>query len=190
MENNPAGFWVRLGALFLDGLFINLIAWLLGFMFITSWQNGITEIIQFLYLLVVPIVWYGYTIGKRACTIRIIHMDGSNVRFWTMIKRNVVGGLLYVLPTTLPVIYLALTLDTRIWAVFSFQTVDFPASTLSNNALTLLTAGLLLSFALLLVSAFMVGVSKSRRSLHDLIAGTYVTRDTPNETEMVYREKI
>ena len=37
----------------------------------------------------------------------------------------------------------------------------------------------------LIVSAFMVGLRADKRGLHDLIAGTYVTRNAPHEDHMM-----
>ncbi len=35
-----------------------------------------------------------------------------------------------------------------------------------------------------IVSAFMVGLREDKRSIHDFVAGTYVTYAEPGETEM------
>jgi uncharacterized RDD family membrane protein YckC len=52
-------------------------------------------VIYFLYGLIVPVVWYGYTVGKRLVGIRIARINGEKVSLWTMIKRNVIAGLVY-----------------------------------------------------------------------------------------------
>ncbi|WP_422661421.1 RDD family protein [Paenibacillus sp. EC2-1] len=94
-----AGFWIRLGAMVLDGLIIGIP---LGFL---SYQidggmdrEPITDILSMLYSLLLPIFWYGYTIGKRICGIRIRKVyDHMPPSFGTMLMRNVVGGVVYVL---------------------------------------------------------------------------------------------
>ncbi len=118
METKPAGFWIRLGALLLDGILFNGLAFLLGLFLLAAWQDGITELAQFLYALLLPVFWYGYTVGKRVFKIRIIHMNGTNVGIWTMIKRTIIGGLIYVLPILISVTILSFTVDTRIWLTF------------------------------------------------------------------------
>lgn len=189
METKPAGFWIRFGAILLDGLLFNGLAFFLGLFLLAAWQDGITELAQFLYALLLPVFWYGYTVGKRVFKIRIIHMDGTDVGIWTMIKRTIIGGLIYVLPTLITVTILSFTVDTRIWLTF-LQDIDLNEEfILSGFDFTILTFGLFSSVILLIVSAFMVGLSKSRRSIHDLIAGTYVTKQSPTETEKIDKEE-
>jgi uncharacterized RDD family membrane protein YckC len=56
----------------------------------------ITDILSFLYALLTPIFWNGFTIGKRICGIRIVKVsDGQPPGLGTMLLRNVVTGLLY-----------------------------------------------------------------------------------------------
>ncbi|GAF24177.1 hypothetical protein JCM19047_4052 [Bacillus sp. JCM 19047] len=188
METKPAGFWIRLGALLLDGILFNGLAFLLGLFLLAAWQDGITELAQFLYALLLPVFWYGYTVGKRVFKIRIIHMGGTNVGIWTMIKRTIIGGLIYVLPILISVTILSFTVDTRIWLTFVQNNDLSEEFILSGFDFTILALGFFSSLILLVASAFMVGLSKSRRSIHDLIAGTYVTKQSPAETEKIDKE--
>ncbi|GAE30330.1 RDD family protein [Halalkalibacter hemicellulosilyticus] len=155
MTQNPAGFWIRLGASILDGIFIN-IAFFVIFLLIplpgasvelfnlediivyTQEQllkDTILGIGNLLYMLVIPVVWFGFTVGKRICGVRIVKLDGSKLGIGAMILRTVVAGILY--------------------------TVSF---------------GLLL-----IISGLMVAFRQDKRSIHDFIAGTYVTRDLPEQ---------
>ncbi|MCA1056001.1 RDD family protein [Rossellomorea aquimaris] len=133
----PAGFWIRLGAGILDWLVINLpLILIIGL--ITgefSDENSIVSTITFIYVLITPVLWKGYVVGKRIAGIRIVRKDGRNVHIGNMLMRNIVGGLAYVL-----------------------------------------TLGIGL-----IVSAFMVGLREDKRSIHDFIAGTYVTHAKPDE---------
>jgi uncharacterized RDD family membrane protein YckC len=137
MVQSPAGFWIRLAARLLDGLIlgaaIGLLSLLLG-LDISRGRNpfGILEI---LYFIIVPLAWFGYTIGKKICSIRIVKVDGSKLGVGAMILREFVGALIY---------------------------------------------GFTLGIAAI-VSAFMVGLREDKRSIHDLIAGTYVTHEPPDE---------
>ncbi|WP_456276657.1 RDD family protein [Bacillus sp. AK128] len=136
MESNPAGFWVRFGASILDGILLFIVTVLLNLAvyqeFVTE-ATFLTNMIDFLYYLLLPILWYGYTIGKRAVGIRIARVDGGKVGIGTMLLRNVVAGIVYGITLGIGVI----------------------------------------------VSAFMVGLREDKRSIHDFIAGTYVTYDEP-----------
>ncbi len=137
MVNRPAGFWIRLGANLLDGLMIGIplfiIAMILGLS--DDQSNTLNSIINPIYSLVVPVIWYGYTVGKRICGIRIVKLDGSNVGIGTMLLRIIVAGFVYVI-----------------------------------------TLGLAL-----IASIFMVAFRKDKRSVHDMLAGTYVTYNAPGE---------
>ncbi|MGV3466223.1 MAG: RDD family protein [Heyndrickxia sp.] len=135
MFENPAGFWRRFGALILDGIVFMII----GLLFIgidnKDTRDSINGIVQLVYQTALPIIWFGYTLGKRALGIRIVKKDGSNPTIGTMLLRNIVGGIVY---------------------------------------------GITFGIALI-VSAIMVGVREDKRSIHDFIAGTYVTNNPPRK---------
>ncbi|PYZ96424.1 hypothetical protein CR205_11925 [Alteribacter lacisalsi] len=134
--SNPAGFWVRLGGNIVDGLLVSITLGILAGLIYGQWFSLETtwlDVLGLPYYLLVPVFWYGYTVGKRAVGVRIVKLDGDNVTFWTMIKRDIIAGLLY---------------------------------------------GITFGIAAI-VSAFMIGIRKDKRSIHDFIAGTYVTHDPP-----------
>lgn len=133
-QRNPVGFWRRFGASLLDGIIIGIPLSLIAYL-ITGKAEGepVTNAISFLYSLLIPVFWYGYTIGKKLLGIRIVKMNGENVGIGAMLLRLLVGGLVY---------------------------------------------GITFGIAAI-VSAIMVGVRADKRSIHDFIAGTYVTSDKP-----------
>ena len=91
--NDPAGFWIRFGALVLDALIVGVPLTIIAKM---SGDKYVTDILSFLYTLLTPILWNGYTIGKRLCGIRIVKVsDGRPPTLGTMLLRNVVGALIY-----------------------------------------------------------------------------------------------
>jgi uncharacterized RDD family membrane protein YckC len=100
-------------------------------------EDPITSLIGFIYAVAVPILWYGYTIGKRIVGVRIVKVNGKKLGIGTMLLRVLVAGIVY---------------------------------------------GLTLGIALI-VSVFMVVFRKDKRSLHDMMAGTYVTYSKPGEIE-------
>lgn len=94
--NENAGFWIRLGASLLDGLIVSIPLTIISFILTGGQGNDhITEIIGFLYSLLLPVLWNGYTIGKRLCGIQIRKLDGSVPGIGTMLLRNVVAGIVY-----------------------------------------------------------------------------------------------
>lgn len=134
LEMNPVGFWRRFGAMLLDGLLFGLPLSLLLSIILGGEENDyLIDVITFLYLLLLPLFWNGYTIGKRVVGIRIVKMNGENVGIGNMLLRELVGRLIYII-----------------------------------------------TFGIgLIVSAIMVAVREDKRSIHDLIAGTYVTSNQP-----------
>lgn len=105
MNTERAGFWIRLLAAILDGIIIGVIASILNAILgidvdVTDAGvegRGVQGILEFLYMLIVPVIWVGYTIGKRITGIRIVKVDGSNVTIGTMLMRTLVSGIVYVL---------------------------------------------------------------------------------------------
>ncbi|MEK3887188.1 RDD family protein [Bacillus sp. FSL K6-3431] len=134
MVTNPAGFWVRLGAFILDGLIIGIPLAILGFLVTGGVENNsITSSLGYAYTLILPIVWFGYTIGKKICGIRIVKVNGEKLGVGAMLLRTFVAGIIY--------------------------------------GITFGIAGI--------ITAFMIGLRKDKRAIHDLIAGTYVTYEKP-----------
>ncbi|MUV38845.1 uncharacterized protein JNUCC1_02716 [Lentibacillus sp. JNUCC-1] len=136
MVSNPAGFWIRLGAIIIDQIFLFLALGIVGFLLFKEFlvEGFFVDAISSLYFVLLPIFWCGYTVGKKGTEIRIVREDGDEVGFGTMFLREVVGGFVYVLTLGIGVI----------------------------------------------VSVLMVGLREDKRSIHDFIAGTYVTYDEPD----------
>ncbi|MCM3760430.1 RDD family protein [Halalkalibacter oceani] len=137
----PAGFWIRLGALIIDGLLIFVAVLIVGSLIgiDVSLESDTFENFQgavnLLYTLLLPVFWHGYTVGKRICGIRIVKLDGSDVGIGAMLLRTIVAGFVYVI--TLGIAFI--------------------------------------------VSIFMVVFRKDKRSIHDMLAQTYVTYQKPKD---------
>ncbi|CAH0346722.1 RDD family protein [Bacillus sp. CECT 9360] len=131
---NPAGFWRRLLANILDGLIIGISVSVISYLITRNWEaDTFDSVANMVYALIIPIIWHGYTVGKKIMGVRIAKVNGGKLGFGAMLMRTLVAGLVY---------------------------------------------GLTIGIALI-VSAFMVGLRKDKRALHDLMAGTYVTFDKP-----------
>ncbi|MFA1710941.1 RDD family protein [Peribacillus frigoritolerans] len=132
--SDSVGFWKRLFAGVLDGIIVSAPLAIIFVVITGDWENeDFSTLFNFLYMVIVPILWYGYTVGKRIVGIRIVRMDGKKVGIGTMLLRYLVAALVYAITLGIGVI----------------------------------------------VSAFMVGIRKDHRSIHDFIAGTYVTSNKP-----------
>ena len=96
MNQELAGFWRRFGASVLDNLVF--VPFFIIFMFVgmsLDTAEGVVGILQTLYYLIVPIVWVGFTVGKKALDIRIVRMDGQKITIWTTVKRYLLSGIIY-----------------------------------------------------------------------------------------------
>ncbi|GAA0592746.1 RDD family protein [Virgibacillus siamensis] len=120
MEKSRAGFWIRLGANILDGLLLGVPIGILAVVLGLSVGNKdiITTVITALYYLLLPVLWYGYTVGKRACSIRIERIDGEKIGFRTMVLRHIVGfiivyGLTFGIATIVSAFMVGLREDKR-----------------------------------------------------------------------------
>ncbi|WP_410511079.1 RDD family protein [Paenibacillus sp. BR2-3] len=132
----PAGFWIRVLANILDTIVVMIPLAFISYLITGDWENDIyTNILSGLYYLILPVIWFGYTVGKRMVGIRIVKVNGETVGFGTMLMRVIVASIIYGITFGIAVI----------------------------------------------VSAFMMGMREDKRSIHDLIAGTYVTYEKPDK---------
>ncbi|MEJ8544468.1 RDD family protein [Brevibacillus borstelensis] len=115
LPSNPVGFWRRLGANLLDGVIIGIPLVLLTWLITGGFEdNLVSNLISTLYSLLVPVFWYGYTVGKKIVGIRIVKMDGSPVGIGTMLLRLIVGmGLVYGLTFGIAAIVSAIMVGVR-----------------------------------------------------------------------------
>lgn len=115
MIRNEAGFWIRFGASLLDGLIVGIPLAVLSFMLDGGTDREfLTDILSFLYALLLPVFWNGYTIGKKICGIHIRRIDDFlPPTLWTMIKRNVICGLIYAITLGIAVIVSAFMVGLR-----------------------------------------------------------------------------
>ncbi|WP_347861655.1 RDD family protein [Salimicrobium sp. PL1-032A] len=104
----PAGFWVRLGASILDSIIVGIVLALLAFLVYGDVSRvdeaSPLDILSFLYALLLPVFWRGYVIGKKLMSIRIVQKTGEDVTIVNMLLRLVVAGLVYVLTLGIGVI--------------------------------------------------------------------------------------
>ncbi|WP_242217942.1 RDD family protein [Bacillus cereus group sp. BfR-BA-01380] len=96
MDQQLAGFWRRFGANIIDGLL--MVPFVVIFMLLGVSEEASDKIVSSLstlYYLIVPIVWAGFTVGKKALNIRIVCIDGKEITIWTTLKRYLLAGFVY-----------------------------------------------------------------------------------------------
>lgn len=98
MERN-AGFWIRLRAILVDGIFLSITLGFLSYILFGVFldDNFFLDTLNLVYFIILPFVWYGYTIGKKAFGIRIVSIHGNKLGLGQMILRELVGGIIYAL---------------------------------------------------------------------------------------------
>lgn len=111
-----AGFWIRIGALILDGVIIGIPLSIISSIVVGGGDAGdnFSNIMTFLYSLLVPVIWGGYTIGKRICGIRIRKVnDHEAPGIGTMLFRNLIAAIVYALTLGIGVIISAFMIGLR-----------------------------------------------------------------------------
>lgn len=153
-----AGFWRRVGAFFIDSVILGIVGWILGFFFADAfirmggWERLIGFGIAALY--VVPLnsrLGRGQTVGKRALGIRVVSKSGLPLG----LARSSVRSLVLMLPYFLN------------GAPIAMAVVNFDGGILFTEVV----------FGLGLSILYLIAFNaRTRQSLHDLVAGSYVVR--------------
>lgn len=93
----PAGFWIRFAASILDAIVVTVPVTFISYLITGGWEGDIyTSILSLLYYIILPIVWFGYTVGKRIVGIRIAKVNGEKVGFGTMFMRVIAAAIIYI----------------------------------------------------------------------------------------------
>ncbi|RXI95575.1 RDD family protein [Anaerobacillus alkaliphilus] len=114
--SNSAGFWIRLGASIIDGIILFIVLGVISTILYGKFYMEtftVIDILNGLYYLLLPVFWYGYTLGKRAVGIRIARVDGEKVGIGTMLLRDLVAGLVYAITLGIGVIVSAFMVGLR-----------------------------------------------------------------------------
>lgn len=179
---SPAGIIRRGFGNLIDVLLLLVVAWLLALLFNTE-NSLFYDLLEFIYYIITPVLWVGYTVGKRSVGVQINRINGKKVILWTMIKRHLFGTVVLISPFLLGALLLFITTDLSINLLFNGGLVsDEERTLLANNEATIAIYAVISGVGVMvlnLVNIFMVGLRKDHRGIHDFIAGTYVkkTRD-------------
>ncbi|WP_138419451.1 RDD family protein [Aquibacillus sediminis] len=118
--NNPAGFWNRVTARILDIIIISVSIALISiplygdlYLFTDVYNYRLIDLSGFLYGIILPIIWCGYTLGRRVVRNRIVGIDGGNVGYRTMLLRERVASIVYALTLGIGIIISAFMVGIR-----------------------------------------------------------------------------
>ncbi|WP_138493780.1 RDD family protein [Paenibacillus pinistramenti] len=112
----PAGFWIRFAASIVDSLLLwigGMILSLIIYGEIGGSRSSVTDTLTFLYMLIVPVVWGGFTVGKRMLGIRIRRMNGGSPGILNMLLRTLAAGLVYTITFGIGIIVSAFMVGMR-----------------------------------------------------------------------------
>ena len=103
----PAKLWQRFFARIIDGLIIGvpivfLLSFTIGYDFVIEPRanfifNLFMLLIVTVYMISLPVTWYGWSVGKRLLGIRITHVNGQDVTWKVMVKRELFILVVYIL---------------------------------------------------------------------------------------------
>ena len=181
-ENNThqviryAGFWVRSGALLVDGLISLPLIFLYYYLFRFSWNSAVIIQIPYLFLWAAYNIYFlgrwGQTIGKMATHVKVTRLDGSPIGYKQAFLRHVVDLALEIIGKISFLI-----------ALFSVSRANFEISGWEARNTLLRDASPYWGFwaehalAIWTLSEMIVLLlNKKKRALHDFIAGTVVIR--------------
>ena len=96
MTKKPAGIIARALAFFVEmSIFVVLggvVVLIIKGEYNVTWMSGLTfQLFYTLYLTILPVLWIGYSMGKRMCKIKVKRIDGENVKLSNMVMREVIG---------------------------------------------------------------------------------------------------
>ncbi|MFC4101682.1 RDD family protein [Paenibacillus xanthanilyticus] len=96
----PVGFWARLGGVLMDGLIFFIPFGFIGLLIFGEWNGNkawsySVDALSYLYMIFLPLLWGGRTLGKKAIGARIIRVSGQPLGIGTMLLRTVVSNILY-----------------------------------------------------------------------------------------------
>ncbi|WP_053217263.1 RDD family protein [Virgibacillus senegalensis] len=97
----PAGLGNRILARILDSVIISLGTGLIFYLLYGEFINGngiqLIDLAGLFYGLILPVVWHGYTLGRRMTGNRIVRIDERKIGIGTMLLRDIVAGVFYAL---------------------------------------------------------------------------------------------
>ena len=163
-----AGFWIRIGAMLLDGLCMLPLTLFTFFNILSIKSLPIAIITPFIYLAYKVLLEYKYgaTLGKMICKIRVVNIQHQPITLTESLVRN----LPIILSTLLSIATSYITFTSEGFAdITSF--IEYGTYTATLTLVTLfnrLFGGLYIADGICLIA------NSKKQALHDTIAGTYV----------------
>jgi len=168
-EVKYGGFWLRLGALIIDGLILAPISVGVGYFNGTTWKSlPILIVLSLVTLSYKPLMElvYGATLGKMAFKLKVVNVNFDAPGIREALLRNIFN----IVPDVAAIFF----------SVYMFMDPEFESVTglmeFYNFSQKFATKQLFdwIVLVILLVDMIVLLSDKEKRSLHDKIGGTYV----------------
>ena len=171
-----AGFWLRLIAMFIDGVVFLPVAIIYLYTRAESWEMAVMTTIPYCFLYALYNIYFhgrwGRTIGKMVIRIKVVRQDGEDIRYGQAFMRHSVDLVL----ATLSAAAFSMALDSVKDTGF-FHGDWQQLNTLFHNALPPWWNSVKAATQTWVFSELVVLLTnKEKRSVHDFIAGTVVIR--------------
>ncbi len=172
-----AGFFIRLFCQAIDGSVVWTVSQVLGWLIFHSyWFFILTNFLSFaffrFYFMVLTGLW-GQTPGKMLAKIRVIRLDGYEVRWFNAILRNIFETLLVL------VMFMgyAMALSHTTMHDFDLMPAVEREATLEKYIPPFVGYCVLARYVYAFSEFFVLLFNKKKRAIHDFIAGTVIIRD-------------
>lgn len=169
------GFWVRLGAMFIDGLVLAPVS--VGIMYYnaTAMKSPILlAVITLLSLAYKPVMEYiyGATLGKMALKLRVVDAQFESAGLQEILLRNI----FHIVPSLVTLVFtIGLYLSPEFEDISGFM--EYSQYSSQFKSLQIVNY---VSFFITIVDAIVLLADSRKRSLHDKIAQTYVIERQPS----------
>jgi uncharacterized RDD family membrane protein YckC len=168
-EITYGGFWIRAGALILDGLIMGVVVLSLMYFNVTQWKSVplliVLSLLGFAYKPFCEFK-YGATIGKMACDLVVVNYEFQKANLTEILLRNIFG--------------IAVGIISLIFTITMYNSPEFQEVTGFMEYSVLLSQMKELNwinyfnYGIFIVEIILLLSDKQKRSLHDRIGNTYV----------------
>lgn len=172
--SRPAGFWIRVGAWIIDCIVFIPVGILSNWNFYVLKSTLLPILICLIGLIYIPFMhsFFGATLGKMACRIKVIDDHGNRL--------SLPRAYIRFLP------FLASTVISLVNQLLIFSSPHFQSVTSSEEFAKLRQSGPLntistVVLSLILIECIFAGFTDRKRALHDMIAGSFCVYKEPGE---------
>jgi uncharacterized RDD family membrane protein YckC len=163
------GFWVRFGAMIVDGLVLAPLTVSVSYFNVISWKSsGALIVLTLLSVMYKPFCefYYGATLGKMALRLKVVNLQFEKANLEEVLLRNI----FHIVPSLI-----VLAFSIVLYNEPEFQEIDgYMEYATFSQQFSYLNIVTYLSAIITLVDGIMLIADNQKRSLHDRIGKTFV----------------